>query len=449
MRPVASPPPSADVSLTSAIWAGLFVLLPVLALARAGWAIPVYMLTFLAAPQLWWWGDQLPELRYSLISGFVLVAAAFLGQTQPQEGQRHFGVVQWATAGMVLNAGLVHLFLAAGPSHSQAELIELTKFCLLFLLMSLVIKTKADLRLAFIAMALGAGYIGYEVTINERGEFNGGRLEGVGAPGADTANSLASLLMTTLPLTGSLISQSSMTLKALVAVTAPLALNVIILCNSRGAFLALIGSGISFVLISRGETRKNALKALALGAVALYLLMGDPEIIQRFATTFVGAEERDNSASSRLEFWRAGWELLKDRPLGAGGGAFKYVLGERYLQLYTTQIDSRSLHNGYLTIATSWGVQGLVLHLIFVLGGMVAAYRTSEACRLAGRAHDALIGTCVIVGGIALLIGSVFGSFLPNEWCYWLVAYLVRYSEIYRPRASEGARAPEHASAAG
>lgn len=436
------------MSLTSALWAALFILLPALSVARAGWAIPLYMLTFFAAPQLWWWGDQLPDLRYSLTSGFALVVAAFLGQTQPEEGRRHFGLVHWAVVGIVLNAVLVHLFLAAGPRFSRAELIELSKFCLLFFLMSSVIKTKADLRLAFIAMALGAGYIGYEVTINERGTFSGGRLEGVGAPGADTANSLASLLMTTLPFTGSLISQSGRSLKALVAITAPLALNVIILCNSRGAFLALIGAGVSFALLSRGETRRNALKALALGALAMYLLMGDPEIVQRFATTFASSEDRDASASSRIEFWKAGWELLKDHPLGSGGGAFKYVLGERYLQTYTTQTDSRSLHNGYLTIATSWGIQGLVLHLVFVLGAMVAAYRTSEACRRAGLAHDALVGTCVIVGGIALLIGSVFGSFLPNEWCYWLVAYLVRYSEMYKPRALEAqALTLEHATA--
>jgi hypothetical protein len=430
------------MSLTSALWAGLFVLMPVLSIARAGWAVPLYMMTFFAAPQLWWWGDQLPDLRYALTSGFVLVAAAILGQSQPEDGRRHFGLVQWAAIGIVVNAVLVHLFLAAGPRFSQVELIEVAKFCLLFFLMSSVIKKKADLRLAFVAMAVGAGYIGYEVTINERGEFNGGRLEGVGAPGADTANSLASLLMTTLPFTGSLISQSGLSLKVLVAIAAPLALNVIILCNSRGAFLALIGSGISFVLLSRGKTRKNALKALGLGAVVLYLLLGDPEIVQRFATTFSGAEERDSSASSRIEFWTAGWELIKDHPLGSGGGAFKYVLGERYLRMYTTQVDSRSLHNGYLTIATNWGVQGLVLHLIFVLAAMTAAYRTSETCRRAGLTHDALVGTCVIVGGIALLIGSVFGSFLPNEWCYWLVAYLVRYADIYRPETAEAQLLP-------
>jgi hypothetical protein len=64
---------------------------------------------------------------------------------------------------------------------------------------------------------------------------------------------------------------------------------------------------------------------------------------------------------------------------------------------------------------------------------MHAAYKTSERCRKLGAAHDSLVGICVIVGGVALLVGSMFGSFLPNEWCYWLGAYLVRYAEIYDP----------------
>ncbi len=433
------------MSATGALWVGLFVLLPFLSVSRAAWAIPLYMLTFFAAPDLWWWGDDLPKLRYALVSGLVLLGAVVLGQSQPEEGRRRFTVVHWAALGMVVNASFVHLFFAAGPSFSLHDLTELAKFCLLFFLMCLAIKTKGDLRLAFVAMAIGAGYIGYEVTINERGEFNGGRLEGVGAPGADSANSLASLLMTTLPLTGSLLSESRLWIKVLVVLTAPLALNVIILCNSRGAFLALIGSGLAYVLIARGRTRKNAFKTLALGAVALYFLLGDPQILERFATTFSGSEERDNSANSRLEFWTAGWELLKDRPLGAGGGAFKYVLGEQYLRQYTTQVDSRSLHNGYLTVATSWGVQGLALHMVFILGAMVAAYRTSERCRIAGREHDALVGICVVAGGVALLITSIFGSFLPNEWCYWVAAYLVRYAELYDPESPDlSAATQEH-----
>jgi hypothetical protein len=60
-----------------------------------------------------------------------------------------------------------------------------------------------------LAIALGAAYIGYEVTINDRGDFNGGsRFEGVGHRAPTLPNSLACLMLATLPLTGSLFVDS-------------------------------------------------------------------------------------------------------------------------------------------------------------------------------------------------------------------------------------------------
>jgi hypothetical protein len=90
------------------------------------------------------------------------------------------------------------------------------------------------------------------------------------------------------------------------------------------------------------------------------------------------------------------------------------------------------LHNAYITEATSWGVQGLALKLVFLLGAMVAAYRTTVRCRQEGRTDDALVGMCVIAAAVGFLIHSFFGAFFNNEWSYWLVAFLVRYREVYR-----------------
>jgi hypothetical protein len=419
------------MSATAALWAALFGVQAVRSVTRPAWAVGLYMLTFFAAPHLWWWGEDIPEVRYALIAGIVLAGAVFLNQGRDRVPS--FTFVHTAMLLMAVNAVFVHFAFAVGPRYSLGDLTELLKFALLFMLLVSAIKSKDDMRLVLLAIALGAGYIGYEVTINERGYFSGGRLEGVGAPGADSANSLACLLLLTLPLTGSLLVAREWWYKAAVALTAPLDLNVVILCNSRGTFLALIGSGLSFLLLSRGQTRKNALKALLLGSVVLYLLLGDPEILQRFTTTFSGSEDRDNSAASRLEFWKAGWAMLQDYPLGAGGGAFKYVIGERYLREVVGYEDARSLHNGYLTVATNWGIQGLVLHLAVMFGALTLAYRTSEACRRAGQAQDSMVGICVMVSGISLLIASVFGSFLVNEWGYWALALMVRYSQVYAP----------------
>src|SRR5690606_33608939 len=122
--------------------------------------------------------------------------------------------------------------------------------------------------------------------------------------------------------------------------------------------------------------------------LALYLLLGDPKILERFATTFVGAEERDRSAASRIEFWTAGVLMLRDYPLGAGGGSFKYVHGNKYLAEAGSDQQSRSIHNGYLTEATDWGIQGLVLKLLFITAALRMAYRTMQHCRKAHRLED-------------------------------------------------------------
>jgi O-antigen ligase len=237
-----------------------------------------------------------------------------------------------------------------------------------------------------------------------------------------------------LPLIGSLFVNGNNRHKITAIVTAPLALNVVIMCNSRGGFLALIGAGVAFLLLSPSRTRRQALKALALGGVVLYMLLGDPDIMNRFMTTFSGSEERDNSAASRIEFWKAGLLMLQDYPFGDGGGSFKRVRGAYYLAqvVGTDDVEDRSLHSGYLTEATEWGIQGLLIRLVFFGVAMVMAVRTSLRCSREGRTQDALMGTCFVAALISFLIGSIFGSFFSSEWSYWNVALLVRYGEIYR-----------------
>jgi len=338
---------------------------------------------------------------------------------------------------MAVNAGMVHLLFAVDRSISLETLIEFWKYLLLYFLISTAIKDRADLHRAVAVIALGAAYIGWEVTINGRGDFSGSRLEGVGAPAAQTSNSLANVMLVVLPLAGSLFLQKSWKWKTVAIVASPLILNVLLLCNSRGAFLGLIGTGISFVLVSRGKTRKRALWTMALGSIVLFLLLGDPDIMNRFVTTFTGSAERDNSAASRLTFWQAGLRMLNDHPFGAGGGAFKFSLGSRYLSelVGVEDADSRSLHNGFMTEATDWGIQGLVLKMVAFFLALRTAYRTAEKARKEERLLDALLGICLVTTAIGFLIHCMFGAFLDHEWGYWILALLVRYGALYHEAA--------------
>jgi putative inorganic carbon (hco3(-)) transporter len=420
------------MSVTALAWALLASVLLVMSVRRPIWAVALYMQTYFAAPHLWWWGRDIPQARYALWAGVLLLVVTAVSAQSREDGETPRMGSHTAAIFMIVNATLVHLVLAVNRTISLNTYIELLKYSLLFYLMHSAIRNRRDFRTALAILAVGGLYIGFEITVNDRGDISGARLEGVGAPGADTSNGLASLMLTILPLAGSLWVQGTRQHKALALASAPLILNVLLLCNSRGAFLGLIGAGVAFLILARGQARKKAFKTLALGAVALFLLLGDPKILDRFQTTFVGGEQRDNSAESRLMFWQAGMRMIADYPLGAGGAAFKEVLGKRYLAtIIGDDAEARSLHNGFLTEGTDWGVQGLAGKLAFFGIAFVALYRTISRCRQENRTSDALVGLSIWASGAGLLITCIFGSFLASEWTFWLVALAVRYSQLY------------------
>ena len=233
--------------------------------------------------------------------------------------------------------------------------------------MSGLITSSKNLKLVSLGLILAASYIGYEVTINDRGSVSDNRLEGIGAPGASSANQLSSLMVTILPIAGSLFMISNKLIKIAMAIATPFILNVIILCNSRGAFLAMIFSGIVYLILSPSQIRKQTFVLLTLGLIATFMLLGDDRIIQRFMTTFASDEERDTSADHRLVFWQAGINVIKDYPLGTGGYGFKRVHAREYIAQEGIFVKARSVHNGFINEACEWGVQGLLLKLLFLI----------------------------------------------------------------------------------
>src|SRR5262245_30025798 len=106
------------MSLTAIAWVLLFGSLTVSSLIRPVWAVSLYMLTFFAAPHLWWWGDQIPDQRYALIAGLILLGAVAFNTAQASEGERQWSRAHSAALLIVLNATFVHFVVASTPSVS-------------------------------------------------------------------------------------------------------------------------------------------------------------------------------------------------------------------------------------------------------------------------------------------------------------------------------------------
>ncbi|MDG2383413.1 MAG: O-antigen ligase family protein [Pirellulaceae bacterium] len=415
------------MSLTAIVWLLLFVLFTGLAFRRPVWGVVLYMLTFFAAPAFWWWGKtgMLAGPRWTLLASLLLLVVVILHfgkeQLPPCRASR---LVTLIVLAFVLNATFVHYLLAPSLAISNWAYTLLLKFVLLFFVMRSAIKNRSDFGIVLVAILLGCSYVGYEATINSRGAMAAGRLEGMGVPGAKDANYLASLCVTTLPLVGSLFFIGRIKTKIMSVICMPFIVNLILLCNSRSSFLSLIVAAPTFVIFSTGRMKRLAIYALCLGGLCFFMLLGDSTIITRFKTTFASAEDRDGSASGRIEYWKAGIRIIKDYPLGNGGDAFQKIFGPRYLG-----IDSeKSVHNGYINDACEWGLQGLALKLMmigipfFTLCRKMWANTDSDKFQFCG---VALIASCT-----ALSINTVFGEFLSSEWTYWWVALACAFLKI-------------------
>lgn len=441
------------MSITAVCWFLVLAGLLVLSLKRPVYALSLYFFTFFLSPTFWWWGDEIPDLRWNLLTGCFLLAIAIAQRLR--EGAPVLPEGAWLKGlaiAILVNASFIHFFLAADPVLSSEPYWLLAKFVLLFFLMLTVIRTPEDMNTLVLTLVLGAAYVGYEVTINDRGNVTGSRLEGVGVAGVQNSNELAALLLVVLPLAGSLLFTGTKYQKVAVVLAGPLILNTVLLCNSRGAFLALIAMAVVILIAAPGRARRHVTVGLALGGVALFFLLGDEEIIQRFLTVFADPEERDNSAASRLELWQAALAMIPEHPLGAGGDGFK-AYADIYLPRVGLPPEARAVHNGYLTETTEWGLQGLLLRAIFALGAALTAFRVVRRHRTDPDGRVSMLGACLLSAWVGWLVTSMFGDYIDNEWGYWIAAMMLSYAAIYHAApalagAVETARAPDPAAAA-
>jgi O-antigen ligase len=388
-------------------------------------------MTFFAFPPMWWWGkgNMLTGVRWNLYAGLIALAAVAASKFRPKLewiGPQRIALL------ILVNATLVHFLLGTrGLPILDYPYEMLVKFVVLFFLIILCVQNPKDLRFVIITLAVGASYWGFEVVVNGRGAMKAGRLEGIGGPGAENSNAMASCLITILPLVGGLFITGDKREKLLALLACPLLLDLILRCSSRGAMLGMIGGAIVLLVTSRGRLRRSAMASLALAGIGAYMLMGDPQIMRRFLSTFVASEDRDTSAANRLEFWRAGLMMISDRPLGSGGNSFKKLYGRAYLAAIGRSEESASCHNGYINEACEWGIQGVVLRVLFMCSAMIIVYKALTVRLACGDQSNAFLGSCLIASTICFLIAAVFSDYLDNEWGYWIAGLSVAYARLF------------------
>lgn len=427
------------MSLTALVWILCFLLFVIGGFSKPMWACYAYLLTFFAAPQLWWWGSPLTSItpNWNLLTACFLALSVLINARKfATLGNPNESIWKWCISLLMLytlNVFVVHYGFAVNPETSWQSADLIVKQLILTFLLYWAIKSKSDLIGFLVAIFIGCTYIGYEAVVNEAGSFVEGRLEGILVPGASNSNGLSALLTFGMLIGGWLfINYRSIVLRIGIVFGCVLILDTLLRCNSRGAFLGLICGGVWMLIAAKGTARKRLIGLSLIGVLAILMQAGDKFIWERFDTTFSATEERDGSANSRIEFWKAAGEMIADHPFGSGGGAaFRSQLGMTYIE-HLKQGSQRAVHNGYLDIAAGWGVQGFAMLASSLVIAFVAVWRVTRSQNI-DATEIVLLGSLIQGAFVAQLVATIFLSRLDHEVFNWLIVLCVAYCREYGP----------------
>jgi O-antigen ligase len=338
---------------------------------------------------------------------------------------------------------------------SQDWMVQWIKLAIIFpMLLSGVIRSRAAFNAFAVVHMLGAFWWGYDAwTRPKRAQ---GRLLNVGSGDSLSDNAASAHLLTVLPFIAVyLLTEKDKRLRAVALLAAPFVINTLILCNSRGAMVGLAGATVAALFLIRSGYRIRIF-GTALALASSVVMLADDTFIRRQQTTT--QYEEDGSAMQRLETWKGGLQLAKDRPLGAGGRGF-HLLSPTYIPNVVAAHggDARAPHNTWVMVLTEWGIAGFICFIGLNVSVLLLLERLKR--RVASDHNGSYYywrGLALQLAIIAGLLAGLFTDRLYGESGYWMIGLSIALNRIQLTDAAEKASSvsapapmlPAHARAA-
>lgn len=138
-----------------------------------------------------------------------------------------------------------------------------------------------------------------------------------------------------------------------------LSLAAAVMSYSRGALLAMFVMG---ALIWWRSPKKFGMSLLIVVLVSGVLTLAPEKWFNRMNT--ISTYEEDTSAMGRIDIWKAGLNIVKQRPLFGGG--FRATYRQDIVDRYAPGTVSRAIHNSHLEVLIENGVFAFLFHLILI-----------------------------------------------------------------------------------
>ncbi len=410
------------MSVTAIVFIAIYTTGLFLTFYRPYYGVLTYIFEWHNHPPYYWWGDELPDLRWSYTIALVTLISFLIHRNQIKQTEKpNYRPAIWIVL-MIVNMFVVSSSFAVFPEISFDKTYEVAKTLIFFLLLISLVRTYKDYQLLVWVIILSVANMGLIALGGSNRDI------GVIAPNATEENALSAHVMAVLPFMGIYLMRAKRLGKVLIALSIPLCLNLIILANSRATVVGLLVIGFLSIFLVKGKFRIAVVAGLIIGAFVFFQLTNDD-----FHERQAGETYDDGSASSRLWIWKGGLEMWKEHPMGVGGGGFVELSQE-----YIPQIDKpKSQHNTFVAIFTDWGFIGLLLYLGFLIHIFKITFKIKRLAKIPALKKYQLETTAVQLALIGITAAGMFHSRQYSEVVYWLSALAIILHNIQKNELAE------------
>ncbi|QQG64700.1 O-antigen ligase family protein [Desulfobulbus oligotrophicus] len=359
----------------------------------------------------------LGTIRFEFCLGAILSLAAFSTYFSiPEKNSPLFGPVLF-----LLGIFTCYTLFSHDFSHSWNIYFDrVVKFAMLAVFLSVFVRTPWALKMVVGAFLLAMLKLGQEGFV---GWVTGGqvwqnqgimRLHG-STPMYGHPNSFSGMAVGCLPFIYFLFPTVARIWKCALLLLLAFCAVIIIFTGSRTGYVATIGLGLVFFVLSPGKAKwRYFILAGLIGAVTL--AFAPDEYKERFESIFTMQEREGASSETRMEIIHDAVDVYLAYPLGVGVGAFPLVRMEMFGRFQDT-------HNLYLELLTNLGPVGviaffMVIYQIFTVNKQIQ--KRLLGCRSPDQQFVAAVSKAVVAFIWARLFLGLFG--MDTYEIYWWFA---------------------------
>lgn len=376
---------------------------------------------YLDAPNRWW-GQGLPDLRWSLFAAVVTGISMMRLKPDPVRPPWYKTFPAWFL--ILYSAWLwIQTPWALDPKlHGECAFI-FTKYIIVYFMVYRLLDTPQKAAEFLLVHVIGCFYLGW-VALNT--DAPGGRLDGVGGPGIDDSNTLG-MHAAAIAIVGAMLVFSLRQWRLWLAIiSVPLILNIVVKTGSRGAFLSLLAGGLTIFMLRPREKTKLFLGLTAAGVLAFGMVASDAfwERMRTLESAVKQDENIDNSSEGRIVQMKQGLVMSVSHPLGVGHRGFA-ILSPAYLDtIYLDESGARASHNTFISALVEQGIPGAILYAMLWLWVLKSGFLARRWSKEKRPLLEVSLMAAVCGGLAVVFVGGQFADFLKSEVQVWLIAVL-------------------------